>query len=225
MRDDDKPMPRRRFFREGLRELLKPLAELAKPLEEVARQLDELERISSAFADPYHSPAAPVPAPEHWLRPPGSLVERDFLDTCSRCGECVRVCPAQCIKIDYSGSRGKGAPYIDPNQMSCVLCDSLACMNSCPSGALQLVPLSDIDMGTAQWIEHTCVRSYGNECTICVDNCPVGTMALEVRDSRIHVNEDHCTGCGVCQNKCPTDPKSIVVMPKSARIGEGEHTD
>jgi Pyruvate/2-oxoacid:ferredoxin oxidoreductase delta subunit len=34
------------------------------------------------------------------------------------------------------------------------------------------------------------------------------------------VNDDHCTGCGVCQNKCPTDPKSIVVMPKSARLVE-----
>ena len=226
MRDDDKPMPRRRFFREGLRELLKPLAEMAKPLEEVVRQLDELEKIGSAYADPYHSPAAPVPAPEHWLRPPGALAERDFLDTCSRCGECVRVCPAQCIKIDYSGSRGNGAPYIDPTQMPCVLCTPLACMNSCPSGALQLVPLAEIDMGTAHWNEHLCVRSYGNECTICVDNCPVGTMALEVRENRIHVNEDHCTGCGVCQNKCPTDPKSIVVMPKSARVGDGtEHTD
>ena len=220
MSDDDKPMPRRRFFRQGLRELLKPLAELAKPIEEVARQLDELERIGGAFADPYHSPAAPVPAVEHWLRPPGALPERDFLDTCSRCGECVRVCPAQCIKIDYGGTRGKGAPYIDPTQMPCVLCSSLACMNSCPSGALRLTALVDIDMGTAQWNEHLCVRGYGQECTLCVDNCPVGTAALELRDNRIVVHEDHCTGCGVCQNKCPTDPKSIVVMPKSARSVE-----
>jgi translation initiation factor RLI1 len=48
----------------------------------------------------------------------------------------------------------------------------------------------------------------------------VGTAALELLDNRIVVHEDHCTGCGVCQNKCPTDPKSIVVMPKSARSVE-----
>lgn len=220
MRDDDKPMPRRRFFREGLRELLKPLAEMAKPLEEVVRQLDQLERMGGGVADPYHSPAAPVPShaeTEHWLRPPGALAERDFLDTCSRCGECVRVCPAQCIKIDYSGAKGKGAPHIDPSEMACVLCSSLACMNSCPSGALQLVPLPEIDMGTAQWNEHLCVRSHGEECTACIDHCPVGTTALELIDNRIVVHEDHCTGCGVCEQNCPTDPKSIVVMPKSAR--------
>jgi ferredoxin-type protein NapG len=222
MRDDDKPMPRRRFFREGLRELLKPLAEMAKPLEEVARQLDELDRMGGALADPYHSPAAPVQSVEHehWLRPPGAQAERDFLDTCSRCGECVRVCPAQCIKIDYSGGRGKGAPYIDPSEMPCVLCSGLSCMNSCPSGALQLVELPHIDMGTAHWNEHICVRSHGEECTRCVDHCPVGTTALELVENRIVVHEDHCTGCGVCQNNCPTDPKSIVVMPKSARSEE-----
>lgn len=225
MRDDDKPMARRRFFREGLRELLKPLAEMAKPLEEVVRQLDQLERIGGGVADPYHSPAAPVPPHaevEHWLRPPGALAERDFLDTCSRCGECVRVCPAQCIKIDYSGAKGKGAPHIDPSEMPCVLCSSLACMNSCPSGALQLVPLAEIDMGTAQWNEHLCVRSHGEECTACVDHCPVGTTALELIDNRIVVHESACTGCGVCQQNCPTDPKSIVVMAKSARADASE---
>lgn len=225
MRDDDKPMARRRFFREGLRELLKPLAEMAKPLEEVVRQLDQLERIGGGVADPYHSPAAPVPPHaevEHWLRPPGALAERDFLDTCSRCGECVRVCPAQCIKIDYSGAKGKGAPHIDPSEMPCVLCSSLACMNSCPSGALQLVPLAEIDMGTAEWNEHLCVRSHGEECTACVDHCPVGTTALELIDNRIVVHESACTGCGVCQQNCPTDPKSIVVMAKSARADASE---
>ena len=218
---DDEMMHRRRFFRQGLRELLKPLAEMAKPIEEVARQLDELERVGGAIADPYHSPAAPVPPPEHWLRPPGALAEQDFLNACSRCGECVRVCPAQCIKIDYSAGNGKGAPFINPDVMPCVLCTGLSCMNSCPSGALQPVPLPEIDMGTAQWNEHLCVRSHGDDCTRCVDHCPVGTTALELVDNRIVVHEDHCTGCGVCQSNCPTDPKSIVVMPRSARAAEG----
>jgi NAD-dependent dihydropyrimidine dehydrogenase PreA subunit len=78
-------------------------------------------------------------------------------------------------------------------------------------------------MGTAVWNENICVRSHGEECTRCVDNCPVGTAALQLIDNRIVVNEDGCTGCGVCQNRCPTDPKSIVVMPKSARAAD--HSD
>ena len=223
---DEKPIDRRRFFRQGLRELLKPLADAARPLEEVVRQLNDLERVGGAFglADPYHSPSAPVPAQEHWHRPPGALPEKQFLETCSRCGQCERVCPAQCIRIDYSGTRGNGAPYIDVDAMPCVLCDGLACMHNCPSGALRPTPLSEIDMGTAVWNEHLCLRSTGGECTICIDHCPVGTTALELRDNRVHVNEDGCTGCGVCQHDCPTHPKSIVVMVKSARLPQPDDT-
>ena len=81
-------MDRRRFFREGLRELLKPLAQAVEPLHEVVRQLDQLDRLGSALADPYHSPSAPVPTEEHWHRPPGALPEKQFLETCSRCGQC-----------------------------------------------------------------------------------------------------------------------------------------
>jgi ferredoxin-type protein NapG len=222
MSDEQKPIDRRRFFRQGLRELLKPLAQAAEPLNEVVRQLNQLDQFGSAAADPYHSPAAPIPTQEHWHRPPGALPEKQFMETCSRCGQCERVCPAQCIRIDHSGRRGNGVPFIDVDAMPCVLCDGLACMQTCPSGALRKTPVEEIDMGTAVWNEHLCVRSRGVECTICIDNCPIGADALSLQDNRVHVNEDHCTGCGVCQNKCPTNPKSIVVMVKSARLGEAE---
>src|SRR6186997_173190 len=88
MSDDQKPIDRRRFFRQGLRELLKPLAQAAEPLNEVVRQLNQLDKFGSAAADPYHSPAAPIPVQEHWHRPPGALPEKQFLETCSRCGQC-----------------------------------------------------------------------------------------------------------------------------------------
>ena len=206
--DERKSVNRRRFFREGLRELLKPIAETIAPLEEAARQLGDLE----------HSVArAQVKslAREAWLRPPGALPEQQFRDTCSRCGVCVQVCPAQCIKIDSTGAKGAGVPYIEPDSMPCVVCDSLACMNQCPSGALSPIPLADIDMGTAVWRESTCVRSKGEDCTICIDHCPVGEVAIALRDGKVVVFEQGCIGCGVCQHDCPTSPKSIVVVPRS----------
>ena len=52
MSRDDKPVNRRRFFREGLRELLKPLAQAIEPLEKVTRELSKL--------DDQYSPPAPV---------------------------------------------------------------------------------------------------------------------------------------------------------------------
>jgi ferredoxin-type protein NapG len=107
-------------------------------------------------------------------------------------------------------------PFIDPDEMPCVLCDGLLCMHNCPTTALVPTPLEMIDMGTAEWRAELCVRSHGQDCTICVDRCPVGTRALELRQGAVVVHEEACTGCGVCQNSCPTNPKSIVVTPKSA---------
>ena len=214
MTPSDKPVDRRRFFREGLRELLRPLAEVVEPLEQVIQQLTDLDSIGAPT--PRSAPAN-QPAYDAWLRPPGALPEQSFLDTCSRCGECVRVCPAQCIQIDATGERGKGAPFIDLDHMPCVVCDGLQCMHVCPTGALSPIPLGDIDMGTAVWKPATCVRSHGEPCTICIDRCPVGAVAIELAGNDVQVHPDGCIGCGVCQYYCPTTPKSIVVIPRGAR--------
>jgi len=203
--DDNKPMARRRFFREGLAELFKPLARSVEPLARVAEQIGALDQ-----------PAPPPRPVRHWLRPPGSLEEQQFREQCSRCSECVRVCPAKCIKIDFGGNLGEGVPYIDADEMPCVMCTSLACMNNCPSGALQPTMVDFLDMGVAVWRESSCLRTSGQECRICVDACPVGARALTVEHDRISVREG-CTGCGTCQHACPTSPKSIAVLPKSAR--------
>jgi ferredoxin-type protein NapG len=205
MSDDDKPVPRRRFFREGLLELLKPFGRSIEPLQRVAEELGKLE-----------GPAVPPPPERHWLRPPGSLEEQRFRETCTKSGECVRVCPAHCIKIDYAGDQGEGYPYIEPNVMSCVLCTGLSCMHACPTGALLPQMVEYIDMGVAVWHEGVCLRSQGQDCTICVDRCPVGARALGLEDGKVVVRQG-CTGCGVCQHDCPTSPKSITVLPKSAR--------
>jgi ferredoxin-type protein NapG len=213
---EDKEVNRRRFFREGLRELLKPLAEMIEPLEQAAHQLGKMETIFPSTPEPYQPPPKPDLA-RHWLRPPGALDERSFRDTCSRCGKCVEVCPAQCIKIDSTGAKGFGAPFIEPDVMPCVVCDGLVCMRDCPSGALVPTALGLINMGTAEWNQELCVRSKGEECTICVDKCPIGSVAIELTEGRIEVYEKGCTGCGVCEHECPTIPRSIVVIPRSAR--------
>ena len=137
-----------------------------------------------------------------------------FRETCSRCRKCVEVCPVQCIKIDSTGERGNGAPYIASEERSCVVCEGLLCMYECPTGALSPIPLADIDMGTALWNESICVRSKGEDCKICVDVCPIGEMAIKLSDGKVQVIEQGCIGCGVCQQRCPTEPKSIIVLAR-----------
>src|ERR1700722_12073112 len=207
-RPDDSPMNRRKFFRRGLAELLRPVVGAISPIERVAKKIGELDA----------PPPAPPPPVSHnriplglWLRPPGAIAEKNFIQTCTRSGECVNVCPARCIVIDPAGAKGRGSPYIDADTSACVVCDGLYCMHACPSGALVPISLTDIDMGTAVWQEDTCELAHGHDCRICVDSCPLGEVAIQLKDNTIAVQPLGCIGCGVCQNLCPTTPKSIVV--------------
>jgi MauM/NapG family ferredoxin protein len=210
----ERPLDRRRFFRIGLRELLKPLANAVEPVERALRELESLE--SAVGGTKSSSPPRSLPV---FLRPPGALDEQAFREQCSRCGVCVSVCPADAIKIDSTGAIGNGAPYIVASEAPCVACDGLHCMQNCPSGALTFRPLVDIDIGTAEWKPHFCTRTtIGDDCRICVDQCPLGDAALVLDEAgRVKVIEDGCIGCGVCEHYCPTEPKSIVVIPKAAR--------
>jgi ferredoxin-type protein NapG len=206
--DDRRRVNRRSFFRNGLRELLRPVVE---SIDEKITQLKDV-------LPPESSSASRGPLPLTFLRPPGALDEPMFLAKCSRCGDCVRACPADAIKI--VPDVGNGAPFIDANIAPCVVCTTLECMMVCPTGALEPTPIKFIDMGTARWRPETCVRTRGEDCRICVDECPIGEVAISLdAEGSVRVHENGCVGCGVCQHRCPTSPKSIVVEPKATRIG------
>ena len=210
---EDKPVDRRRFFRVGLSELLKPLAKAARPLERIATELGKWDQPGGQKQT--HGQQQSPGAVGVWLRPPGSLAEAQFRETCQRTGDCVEVCPAKAIRIDQ-GVAG-GVPYIDADFAACAVCTGLKCMSVCPSGAIVATSINDIDMGTAVWKEESCLRTHGQECTICVEKCPLGSAAIELKDGVVAVNPLGCIGCGVCQQECPTSPKSIKVIPIAAK--------
>lgn len=72
------------------------------------------------------------------LRPPGALLEKDFLASCIKCGQCVQVCPVEAIKLaDITDGFGVGSPYIDAREQACDFsCDGLQCVLACPTGSL-----------------------------------------------------------------------------------------
>jgi ferredoxin-type protein NapG len=210
--EDLVPHDRRKFFAAGVARILRPVA-------------DAIER------------RWPLPVQRTVLRPPGALPEIDFLKTCYRCGACMEACPAQCIHPTSSDDENlRGTPYIDPDIGACVVCDELACMKACPSGALQLVEAFAIRMGLARVRHDVCVRSSGEDCRICVDRCPLGETAIRIDGGgRVAVIDPEdggdeprrssagrgCVGCGVCQHYCPTTPKAIVVHPRETVVQIG----
>lgn len=192
---DNRPHDRRSFFRRGAHELLRPLAA-------------------------YLESRLPALPPGPVLRPPGALPEADFLETCYRCGNCSAVCPVQAIRSMQTDEKElAGTPYIDPDVAACVACADVACTKACPSGALRVIAdARDIDMGLAVPEHSLCVRRHGEDCTLCIDKCPLGSEAIGLdAKGQVAVIEQGCVGCGVCQLYCPTRPKAIVVRPKTAQ--------
>ena len=189
----EQPHGRRAMFRIGLKKLMEP----------IAGYIEERFDIS-------------MPVSRSVLRPPGALPESEFLETCYRCGNCVDVCPAGAIKSTTSDDvEQTGTPYIDPDIAACAVCAELACMKTCPSGALKLVAdVKEIRMGIARVEPRFCMRMQGEDCRVCVDRCPVGNRAIDISDGgEIEVHDSGCVGCGTCRFSCPSLPKAIVIKP------------
>ena len=73
-----------------------------------------------------------------WIRPPFAKAELDFLLNCSRCGDCIDVCPQQVIfpLPLHRGASVAGTPAMDIPNNACLLCTDWACVNACKDNAL-----------------------------------------------------------------------------------------
>ena len=197
------------------------------------RGLDEIEKVGRALvrpvatADPTQEGMGGAPPDlKRFLRPPGAMAEADFAEACSRCGDCVRSCPAQCIELDASVAGG--LPHVVARVSPCVICEDLSCMKACPTGALSLVrEVGQIRMGLAVVDHHRCLRhrdppvldnpnpsDADSGCRLCIDDCPLGEVAigLDAAGNQVEVRSG-CVGCGVCERVCPTEPASVTVVP------------
>jgi len=173
------------------------------------------------------------------IRPPGSLVEEQFLDRCIRCQECVRICSSTgaCLQpsVTESGWEGFWSPISVPRlgycEYNCNLCGQV-----CPTGAIQKLPLTEKQktrIGLAYFDKSRCIPWYRQEdCLVCEEHCPLPDKAIkfDVRESRTpdgqtrvvkfpYVVEDLCIGCGICETKCPVkgDPGVFVTNAKEER--------
>ena len=171
------------------------------------------------------------------LRPPGALPERDFAAACIKCGLCVDACPYGTLKLARLGEAVlAGTPTFAPRDVPCYMCADVPCARACPTGALDR-GMKDIDaarMGLAVVDAENCLSHRGLRCEVCWRACPVRdraiTLQLQQRGVSKHamfvpiVHSGACTGCGICEKRCPTEVAAIrIVDPALVQGRMGAH--
>lgn len=126
------------------------------------------------------------------IRPPGAVEEREFLERCIRCAECMKVCPNNALHPAWfeAGVEGLWTPILIPRigycEHSCVLCGDV-----CPTGAIQKiteeqkmgVDQKPISVGTAFYDLGRCLPwSMGVPCIVCEEFCPTSPKAIWVEE-------------------------------------------
>ncbi len=157
-----------------------------------------------------------------WLiRPPGARPEREFLQRCTACGLCMKVCPTGGLQPAWSeaGLEGLWTPRLVPQIGHCDYECNL-CSQVCPTAAIEPLSIEEkkkVRIGLAAFDTTRCLPyAYGRDCMVCQEHCPIPTKAiyfLEVeivdrngqkqRIKQPKVDPDLCTGCGICEHVCP----------------------
>jgi len=176
-----------------------------------------------------------------FLRPPGALDEEAFLSRCITCGACSASCPTGVILSDFgkTGIEGLFTPILDMRrgwcEPSCIRCGEV-----CPTDALAILDPdtkqaiggpAEVRIGTA-FIDRGRCLPWGMEtpCIVCEEMCPTSPKAVWLetveiirRDGkpvtlqRPNVEPEICTGCGLCENRCPVGEQAAI---RVSSVGE-----
>ena len=170
-----------------------------------------------------------------FIRPPGSLIEEDFLKRCIRCGQCMKICPTNALQpaLLETGFEGIFTPMLIPRigycEHTCVLCGHV-----CPTGAIaKLQPQTKfgnsgkppVKIGTAFFDKGRCLAwGMATTCIVCEEWCPTSPKAIWLEDTEIinrdgvpvkiklpHIDPEKCTGCGVCEKVCPVTTPGVYI--------------
>ena len=161
-------------------------------------------------------------APTRHIRPPGALPEPAFLAACTRCQECVPVCPVNAIRtLDADHGVARGTPVLDVAHTACVMCEDMPCAAACPTDALTR-PANGwgdhaggggLTMASIVVDRARCLPYREVACGVCARVCPIGERAITLDGIGGPVFGTECTGCGICVTACVTNPSSLAATP------------
>jgi polyferredoxin len=169
------------------------------------------------------------------IRPPGAVVEEEFLKRCIKCGECMKVCIKNAIHptLMEAGLEGLWTPYLKMQlgycEFNCTLCGQV-----CPTGAIEVLTTAQKHktvIGLAMFDKNRCLPyALGRNCIVCEEVCPTPKKAIyfeEVeavdRDGKRStikqpkIDPHLCIGCGICEYVCPLVDKPGIYVTS---IGE-----
>jgi len=162
-----------------------------------------------------------------FIRPPGAVADEAFLGKCIRCGECMKVCPTNAIQpaLLEMGLDGMWSPLLKMRLGYCEYQCNM-CTTVCPTEAIAKLTLEKkqkTKIGLSVVEKDRCLPyAYGTNCQRCYDQCPLPDKAISMVESTVavgsrmlrikqpQVNSKLCTGCGVCENKCPVDGQAAI---------------
>lgn len=155
------------------------------------------------------------------IRPPGARAEREFIERCTGCSVCMKVCPTGGLQpcTFEAGLEGIWTPRLVPQLGHCAYECNL-CGWVCPTEAIRPLKLEEkkrFKLGLAAFDKSRCIpHAYGRDCMVCEECCPVPEKAIYFVETKIiagngvertiklpNVDPDRCIGCGVCENVCP----------------------
>ena len=174
------------------------------------------------------------------IRPPGALREKDFLQRCVRCAECIQVCLGNALQpsLFQGGFDGMFSPILVARtgycEFNCTLCGQV-----CPTGAIQQLTMEEkhqLKIGHAWFDKNICLPyAKGVPCMVCEEHCPTPNKAIRFKEVTMvgdkeqnitvrqpYVVDELCIGCGICETKCPLPGKSAIYVTSA---GEHRHPD
>jgi len=175
------------------------------------------------------------------IRPPGALEEAAFLQSCVRCGECMKVCITGGLQpaLLEAGLEGLWTPVLVPRigycEFNCTLCGQV-----CPTGAIRRLPLEEkqrVRLGHAAIDRGRCLPfAHATPCIVCEETCPTPKKAIwleevtvrdragkSVRLQQPHVDLTTCIGCGACEKHCPVVGQPAITVTIAGESRSQEH--